>query len=113
MAEEMSFADWLSEQLHERKMTQKDLVDKTGLGKSTINKLVRRMIKRPDPQTYVAVAQAFEVSPITVLRIAGILPPDPDFPELEDLKTLLAPLSSEQRKLALDLVRTVGRHSKE
>jgi len=113
MTEDMSFADWLTEQLHKRKMTQKDLADKAGVGKSAINKIARRMVMRPDPRTYVAIAKALEVSPITVLRIAGILPPDPDYPELEDLKAVLAPLSFEQRNLALDLIRTVARHSKE
>ena len=111
MTDEMSFSDWLSEQLHEHKMTQKDLATKAGLGKSAVNKLVRRMVKRPDPQTYIAIAKALDVSPITVLRIAGILPPDPDFPEIEDLKSYLSKLSPDRRKLAVELVKTVVRQS--
>ena len=113
MTDELSFSDWLSDKLHEHKMTQKDLAVKSGLGKSAINKLVRRMVKRPDPQTYVAIAKALDVSPITVLRIAGILPPDPDFPELEDLKSYLSQLSPYHRKLAVELVKTVLRQSTE
>ncbi len=113
MTEDMSFADWLTEQLHKRKMTQKDLADKAGVGKSAINKIARRMVMRPDPRTYVAIAKALDVSPITVLRIAGILPPDPELPELEDYKIILARLSPETRQIGLELIKTVARCEKQ
>lgn len=109
MTQELSFVDWIVEQLRVRKMTQKDLTDRSGLGKSVVSKLVRNMLKKPDLRTYIAIAKAFEVSPITVFRIAEILPPDLEFPELEDFKTLLASLSPQQRALALELVKTVQR----
>jgi transcriptional regulator with XRE-family HTH domain len=109
MAEEISFADWLTEQLHYKHMTQKDLADKAGLGKSTINKLVNRKIMRPDPRTYVAIAKALDISPITVFRIAGILPPDVELPELEDYKVVISGLSPEARITGLELLRALAR----
>ena len=112
MAEETSFAEWLTDQLRKQRMTQKQLADKAGLGKSTINKLVNRMIMRPDPSTYVAIAKALDKSPITVLRIAGILPPDPELPELEDYKTVLSRLSPKTREIGLDLIRKLAEHEK-
>jgi transcriptional regulator with XRE-family HTH domain len=110
MTEDMSFADWLTEQLHKWKMTQKDLADKAGVGKSSINKIARRMVVRPDPRTYVAIAKALGVSPISVFRIAGILPPDPELPELEAYKTALARLSPKMRQVGLGLIETLAEY---
>lgn len=105
MADDLHFSEWLDAQLSERSMTQQALAKKAGLGKSVISKLLKRMIKRPDPGTYVAIAKALDMSPITVFRIAGILPPDIDIPELEDYKTVLSLLTSERRQEFLCMMR--------
>ena len=112
MTEVISFAEWLTDQLREQRMTQKQLADKAGLGKSTINKLVNRMIMRPDPRTYVAIAKALDKSPITVLRIAGILPPDLEIPELEEYKFVISGLSPDARITGLELLRALARCEK-
>lgn len=112
MTDDTSFAEWLTDQLRKQRMTQKQLADKAGLGKSTINKLVNRMIVRPDPRTYVAIAKALDKSPITVLRIAGILPPDIDIPELEEYKVVISGLSHESRTTGLELLRVLERREK-
>lgn len=112
MSKETSFADWLSDQLRDRHLTQKELADKAGLGKSTINKLVNRKIMRPDPATYVAIAKALDLSPITVFQAAGFLPLDLVIPELEEFKVVLSELSPEARKTGLELLREFAKYAK-
>ena len=112
MAEETSFAEWLADILRDKKITQKQLADRAGLGKSTINKLVNRMIMRPDARTYVAIAKALEKSPITVLCIAGILDPDPELPELEEYRVVLSRMSPKNRELGLKLIRQLAEEEK-
>lgn len=112
MADQLSFTEWLNEEMRKRKMSQAELARKSGLGRSVINKMVNRMIKRPDPSTYVAIAKALDVSPVTVFRIAGILPPDPDLPILEEYKTVLINLSPERRREGLELIKTLAEFDK-
>lgn len=113
MTDVISFADWLNEKLREHNLSQAGLARKAGLHKSVINKLSRSIVIKPDAATYVAIAKALDISPITVLRIAGILPPDPELPELEDYKIILARLSPETRKMGLELIKTVARCEKQ
>ena len=113
MSNGISFADWLNEKLRERNLTQAGLARKAGLNKSVINKLSRSIVIKPDAATFVAIAKALDVSPITVLRIAEILPPDPELPELEDYKIILAQLSHEMRQIGLELIKTVARCEKQ
>lgn len=107
MADQISLADWLNDQLSEKKMSHTELARKAGISRSVITKITQRMVIKPDPTTYTAIAKALDVSPITVFRIAGILPPDPDFPELEDIKTALLQLSPERRKECLVLIKAL------
>jgi transcriptional regulator with XRE-family HTH domain len=112
MTDEISFADWLTDQMRKQHLTQKQLADKAALGKSTINKLVKRMIMRPDARTYVAIAKALDKSPITVLRIAGILPPEPEIPELDDYREVLSRMSPKTREIGLEMMRALAERDK-
>ncbi len=113
MSDGITFAGWLKEKLHERNLSQSGLARKAGLSKSVINKLSRGIVIKPDTATFVAIANALDVSPITVFHIAGILPPDPEHSELEDFKFILARLTPETRQIGLELIKALERHEKQ
>lgn len=51
------------------------------------------------PETLVALAQAFKISPVSIFRIAGLLPPGPDDKiNLEDWQYLLGQLTPDERE---------------
>jgi transcriptional regulator with XRE-family HTH domain len=108
MVDNISFVDWLNEQMRIKNLSQAELARKAGLHRSMINKLSRGIVIRPDITTYVAIAKALDVSPATVLCIAGFISPDPDLPELEEYKYILKDMSTEKRLLGLDILRTIA-----
>lgn len=51
------------------------------------------------PETLVALAQAFKMSPISIFRIAGILPPGPDDKiNFDDWQHLLGQMTESERE---------------
>ena len=108
MVDDFTFVDWLNEQMQKRNLSQAELARMAGLHKSVINKLSRGIVIRPEITTYIAIARALEVAPVTVFCIAGFITPDPDLPELEEYKNVLKEMSTEKRLLGLDILRTIA-----
>ena len=80
----------------------------SGLHRGVIHKILAQKNKFIKPETCVALATTLEVSPVTVFRAAGLLPPEPDLPSWwEDLKVIMLQMSeqSQQELLAIAKVK--------
>jgi transcriptional regulator with XRE-family HTH domain len=105
MTKEMTFTDWLSEELKERRWQQKDLAEAAGVSDSTIT-LVLKGERRPGPDLCNGIARAFRLPPEMIFRKAGILPALPE--EDDELARMLVEgfkrLSIEKRREVLSYV---------
>ena len=66
-----ALAYWLLEQMETRDWTQRELARRSGIGKSTINRLVNRQVM-PTVQTLRAIAQAINLPVSELIAAAGI-----------------------------------------
>jgi transcriptional regulator with XRE-family HTH domain len=105
MAKDVLFAEWLNELLRNKNMTQADLAKATGLYASTINKIISSKTKQSNLDSYVKIANALGMSPITVIRAALPDLPEPDFPEQEELNLYVAQLPDQERQVILEVAR--------
>jgi transcriptional regulator with XRE-family HTH domain len=110
MIVDLPFAEWLSKELQDRNLSQREFARQTGLQSTAIHKLLTQKSKNPSVQTCEAIARIFRMSVFTVISIAYKIPLDPEMPELEDLKTLLAGLSPDRRETLLVLARALYEH---
>ncbi len=98
-AVDTSFNDWLLGQMKERGWTQADLARASGLNRQSISDYINLRRTNPDPEALVALAHGLNISPITVFRKAGLLPPGPDDDvKFEDWKFLLDQMSPEDQE---------------
>lgn len=112
MSDEQIFSEWLFDQMQKHDWNYTIMAKHAGLSRSVIQKIIKRQVKKPDTETCVAIASAFNMSPITVLRLAKHLPPAADIPQMHDLETLMAQLPVERRDEAVDHVRVLLDHEK-
>jgi len=105
MAKDVLFSDWLNELLRNKNWTQADLAKATGLYASTINKIISSKTKQANLETYVKIANALGMSPITVIRAALPDLPELDFPEQEELNMNVAQLPEMERQIILEFAR--------
>lgn len=111
MVDDLLLSEWIMDQLNQRNWSRNDLAKRSGLGRSVISKTIRQLSKRPDPETLSAIAVAFDEDPITVFRIAKLLPPDTELPELESFKHVLKEMSPENRQRLLDIAKVLLKHN--
>jgi transcriptional regulator with XRE-family HTH domain len=71
---EISFSDWLREQLKERGWNQAELSRRSGISQPHITKALNGE-RNFGEQSIKAIAEALQFPPEKVFRIAGILPP--------------------------------------
>ena len=102
---DLTFAEWLSQELHANHMLPSQLARAANLKTSAITKLLNKPGRNPSVKTCQLIARPLNKSVITVFRAAGYLPPESDFPEIEDFKELLSHLSKQGRKEMLGFVR--------
>ena len=95
MVDNLSFSEWLDEQMKQQGLSQSELARAAGVSRSVIHKAINRLNKKPDPETCVDIARALQLSPITVFRAAKLLPPEVEVPEWQDFKTVLEGISRE------------------
>lgn len=69
----MTFVEWLTQELKERRWQQKDLAEAANVSDSTIS-LVLKGTRDPGKDLCNGIAKAFGIPPETVFRMAGILP---------------------------------------
>ena len=91
------FTEWLDEQEAKKGWTDYRLAKEAKISSSVLS--YARSGKIPKWDACVAIAEALDVSPITVFRKAGLLPPGPeDETNFEDWKYLLSQMSPEDQE---------------
>ena len=92
------FSEWLNEEMNKRGFSQSDLARASGLTRQVISYYLVGSSKSPNPQALIAIAHALGVSPISVFRKAGLLPPGPENEQqFEDWKYLLEKMPQDQQ----------------
>jgi transcriptional regulator with XRE-family HTH domain len=73
MSKKIDFPGWLEEQLNARGWGQADLANRAGINRQVIWGWLNRR-KKPTEEYLVKIANAFDIPPAEMLRIAGVLP---------------------------------------
>ena len=106
----MSLGNWLQSQLKKRGWSQGELSRRSGLSQPQISGLIAGS-KDPSAEACRKLANVFEVTPETVMRLAGLLPSSADDDEVAEAIELLRAMPTEKRSLATRLVRMIYRDS--
>jgi len=97
-----TFIIWLDEMENRMGWTDYRLSAETGLSSSVFSKARQGILPKWD--ALVRIADAFNISPITAFRKAGLLPPGPaDQINFEDWQYLLAKMTPEERDELLQI----------
>ena len=97
----MSFVDWLSEKIKERRMSQTELAQRLGLTRGAVNNLLSGRSKNPSADTIQKLADIFRVSVDEIYRAANILPAAPEQDDwVRDTQHKLSLLNPDQRETA-------------
>jgi transcriptional regulator with XRE-family HTH domain len=81
---DMDFSDWLLQEMNKRGWSQADLARNSGLNRQSVSDYVNRRRTNPDPEALVSIAKGLKISPITIFRIAGLLPEGGEKASFED-----------------------------
>ena len=101
------FIEWLMDQLNQREWTQADLVRRSGLTSAAVSRIVSGL-RRPGTEACTAIANAIDLPPETVYRIAGLLPPEsPLETELKEVNYRLSQLEPYERFEAIQFIRFI------
>ena len=104
-----SLADWLVEELKARSWSHNELARRSGMSQAAVSAVIAGH-RTPGCEFCVKVAAALEVSPVLVLTIAGILPPQPpgspdDHPAIAELLNLARKLPPADLEEIVALIR--------
>ena len=94
MENDVSYGEFLKNELAQRHWNQAHLANLIGKSRSVIGRIIHEQNKEPDPETCLAIARALEMSPVELMRIAKILPPEPGTIPLDHFREALGQLSS-------------------
>ena len=84
--------------MNRRGWSQSDLARAGGFNRATIS-LILSEDRSPGPEVCTGIAKAFKIPPESVFRIAGLLPPEPEYDAgFEEWKYLLSQLSVRERE---------------
>lgn len=101
------FAEWLTEELAERGLSQRKLALRAGVTGPTVGQIVRGKVQ-PTVESIVKIAEGLEEDPISVLRLAGILPDLlPETTEEQGVVRILRALPHHLRQVAVWMVRGI------
>jgi transcriptional regulator with XRE-family HTH domain len=84
----IAFADWLDKALKTNNLTASELARRAGVDKGVISRLINKE-RDPSPETLSAIAQAFQLPPEIVFRIAGLLPTESEAEAPDEFVTWL------------------------
>lgn len=101
----MKFNDWILERLNELDWSQADLARNSGLTRSVISKYMAGRI--PDESALRQIAKALKLSPESVFRAAGILPPSVEDPWVAKMNHKIELLTGPRREMAERLLDTM------
>lgn len=97
------FAQWLSEEMASREWNQSELSRRSGIGTPQISRVLARE-RMPGVEFCVAMAKAFKMNPVLVLKRAGLIPPDMETDEVIDrLARVMEDWPAEERLRFLEL----------
>lgn len=95
--EKIDFPQWLRDELEKRDWSQVDLSRKTKISPTQINRILSGE-RGFGVEALVAISTALNISPITIIRKAGLLPPGPDDKiNFDDWQYLLEKMTPEER----------------
>lgn len=90
MVDRITFGEWLQRQREDRGWTQAEFARRSGKDRAVISK-IESGGALPAVETFIAMAEALDVSPMLLFRKSGLLPDIPeDKVRLEDWETLLS-----------------------
>lgn len=97
MSDRFSFALWMQSEREKRGWSQSDLSRYSGLHRAIISK-IETNVSTPSVETYILLAQAFKISPITIFRKAGLLPEGGELASFDDWQFLIGQLPPEEQE---------------
>ncbi len=98
MMDKIGFGQWLQAEREKRGWSQSDLARLSGLHRQIINK-TENGVSMPAVETYIALASAFGISPVSIFRKAGLLPSGPENEtQFEDWQYLLSQLPADEQE---------------
>ena len=105
------FIDWLSSEMKKRRFSQNALAKEAGVAQSVVSAVLKGDYN-PSADFCVKIAPHLEADPIALLRLAGILPsnpdnPDDDSPTITQAMDVFRDLSPERQRIALALLRSL------
>jgi len=105
----MTLIEWLEKKLEENDWRPADLARESGLSPATLSKILNGE-RRAGPEVCVGIARAFDMNPVIVFRLAGLLPASSedlrqDDPILDHCCRILASLPKNERILTLRYLR--------
>ena len=107
-----SFGEWLLEQLKNRGWTQAELARRAHISQPTLSRIIAET-RRVGPDAALAIARALGESPVTVYRLAGLLPPAPPQSEAEKVREIVEILASvpegPMRDEAIEAMRAIAK----
>ncbi len=92
-----NFGDWLLKELEHRNWSQSDLVKAAGISRGTLSNIISGT-RGIGEKSLIAIANALNISPITLFRKAGLLPEAGELVAFDDWQHLLAQLSHEEQE---------------
>lgn len=93
----LDFPEWLQSELDKRNWRPTDLAKRARLSDAAISRILRGS-RNADTETLIAFADVFNISPITIFRAAGLLPPGGENINFADWEHLLQQLSASEQE---------------
>lgn len=101
----VEFGEWLRNVLEEKGWTQGELSRRANVSRGAISNIISKR-RLPSPESCVNIAQAFNMPPETVLRMAGYLPDiEADSATTRKILEFARRLEESSRKEILDFMR--------
>lgn len=95
--EKIYFPQWLRNEIDRREMSQIELSRKTGVSATQIARILSGE-RGMGIETLVAISTALNISPITIIRKAGLLPEGGEEIKFDDWQYLLSQLAHEEQE---------------
>lgn len=100
----VDFVDWLVGELEQRGWTNSELARRASVVPSTVSQIISGK-QNPGEKFCRGAAQAFNIPPSVIFRLAGILPPRPRNPDFEELEFYFDKITPEQQKTVVAMTR--------
>lgn len=93
-----TFSEWLQSEMGRKNMSQQTLAQKSGITPAQISRIITGQ-RGLGEKSLTAIAHALNISPITIFRKAGLLPPEGgETTKFEDWEYLLSQLTPDEQE---------------